>query len=84
MDSLERFALVTSDNEPAARCLVCGNEIPAGDGITVRSEEETLRFRCLGCMARFEADPARYLSDHATDGCRMVDAECPPMSEWST
>jgi hypothetical protein len=84
MDSLERFALVTSDNEPAARCLVCGNDVPAGDGITVRSGDETLRFRCLGCLARFEADPERYLSEHATDGCRMVDAECSPMSEWST
>lgn len=48
--------------EPAASCVVCGNDIPAGRGLTARYGERTLRFKCPGCLARFEADPERYLA----------------------
>lgn len=65
--------------QSAARCLVCGNDIAAGAGLAVRWQERTLRFRCLGCLARFEADPERYLVEHATDFCRMEDADGTPM-----
>ena len=52
----------TSTLEPAARCVVCGNEIAAGEGLTARYGERTLRFKCPGCLARFESDPERYLA----------------------
>ena len=42
-----------------ANCLVCGNDIPAGEGLTARYGERTLRFKCAGCLARFEAAPER-------------------------
>ncbi len=83
MDAVDKYVIVASSREPAARCVVCGNEVAAGEGITARAGDSTLRFRCLGCLARFEADPERYLSDHATDCCRMDDAECSAMSEWT-
>jgi hypothetical protein len=66
-----------------ARCVVCGNAVAAGEGLAARWQGRALRFRCLGCLARFEADPDRYLLDHATDSCRTDDAECSPMSEWT-
>jgi hypothetical protein len=47
--------------EEGATCVVCANEIAAGAGLTARYGERTLRFKCVGCLARFEADPERYL-----------------------
>jgi len=75
---------VSSATEPAARCVVCASDISAGEGLTVRWQGGTLRFRCLGCLARFESDPQRYLDEHATDCCQMDDAVYSPMSEWAT
>lgn len=48
--------------EPAAPCLVCGKEVPAGEGLTVRYGDRTVRLKCPGCLRRFEADPERYLA----------------------
>lgn len=53
--------------EPA-QCLVCGSDIPAGAGLTVRYGDRTLGFKCPTCLKRFEADPDRYLSG-GPDGC---------------
>lgn len=55
--------------EPAAHCVVCGNDIPAGEGLTARYGERTLRFKCPGCLNRFEADPDRYLAGAIGDCC---------------
>ena len=67
--------------EPAARCLVCGAEIAAGQGLTARYGQRTLRFKCSSCISRFEADPERYLADHEA-GCCRDEPECSPASEW--
>ena len=70
-----------SELEPSARCLVCGNDIPAGRGLTARYRERTLRFKCQGCLTRFEADPERYLAGHEV-GCCSDEHERSPASEW--
>ena len=70
-----------STYEQAARCLVCGNDIPAGEGLTARFGARTLRFRCDGCLSRFEADPERYLAGHQA-GCCNEDGAGSPSSEW--
>jgi hypothetical protein len=67
--------------EPSARCVVCGNDIPAGEGLTARYGERTLRFKCPGCLSRFTADPERYLAGHEAGCCREAPESSPP-SEW--
>lgn len=54
--------LIDSRQAPAATCLVCGNGIPAGEGVTARYGDRTLRFKCPGCYARFQGDPEPYLA----------------------
>ncbi len=56
--------------QPADRCPVCGNELKDDEGVAVEWRGRALRFRCLGCLARFEADPDRYLSGQ-TDPCGL-------------
>lgn len=74
--------VVDSRLEPAARCLVCGNDVPTGEGMTAVYAGMRLRFRCPGCLTRFQADPDRYLAGHPEGCCR--DEECAsPISEWS-
>ena len=74
--------VVDSRYEAAAQCLVCGNDIPAGEGLTARYRERTLRFKCPGCLRRFEAAPERYLSDHEAGCCKDEDSSS-PASEWT-
>lgn len=71
----------SSGLEPSATCLVCGNDIPAGQGLTARFGEHTLRFKCPGCLRRFEADPERYL-DGNDAACCDGEHEHSPASEW--
>ena len=52
------------------RCPACGNDLKPDEGVAAEWQGRTLRFRCLGCLARFEADPARYLAGHI-DPCGM-------------
>lgn len=54
--------------QPDGRCPVCGSELKPDEGVDAEWRGRTLRFRCLGCLARFEADPDRYLAGH-TDQC---------------
>ena len=68
MNSPSSIVIGNSRLEPSARCLVCGNDVPAGEGLTARCGERTLRFKCPGCLGRFEADPERYLAAHEA-GC---------------
>jgi len=75
------LTMVDSREAPAARCTVCGNEIEAGDGVTAWYGGRLLRFKCPGCLARFEADPDRYLADHEAGCCGQHD-EASPTSEW--
>lgn len=86
--SNQDLVVVDSTAEAAANCIVCGNDIPAGEGVTARLAGLTLRFKCPGCMSRFVADPYRYLSggpasccedDHADAGSSIARA-APPLS----
>lgn len=69
MSTPSSIVIRNSTFEPAVRCVVCGNEIAAGEGLTARRGERTLRFKCPGCLARFEADPERYLAGDARRCC---------------
>lgn len=53
----------------AATCVVCGKEVPAGTGVTARYRGQTLRFKCPGCLTRFQTDPDRYLSGGPAPCC---------------
>ena len=55
-----------------SRCPVCGNGLEPGEGVAAEWQGQVLRFRCLGCLVRFEADPVRYLAGH-TDPCGADD-----------
>ena len=71
---MERLNGVAGDatHPPEDRCPVCGNDLKPGEGVAAEWNGQMLRFRCLGCLARFEADPAHYLAGH-TDPCRADD-----------
>lgn len=71
---------VDSRAQGAALCTVCGNEIAAGEGVTARYGDRILRFKCPGCLARFRADPQRYLDGHVA-GCCKDEADRSPASE---
>jgi hypothetical protein len=73
--------IVDSDYQAAARCLVCGNGIDAGEGVTALLGDRILRFKCPGCLTRFEADPERYLAGHEA-GCCGDEHATSPASEW--
>ena len=64
-----QLSVVDSSDQPAAACVVCGNDISAGEGVTARYRGRTLRFKCPGCYARFEADPEPYLAGHQAGCC---------------
>jgi len=76
------LVVLESRNQPAATCLVCGNEIPAGAGVTASYRGRTLRFKCPGCFARFQADPEPFLAGQ-TGGCCGGAHEHSPASEWA-
>jgi hypothetical protein len=69
MGTLSSIVIRSSAFEPAAHCVVCGNDILAGEGLTARYGERILRFKCPGCLARFEADPERYLAGDVGGCC---------------
>ena len=69
MSTPSSIVIRTSTFEAAAPCVVCGNDIAAGEGLTARYGERTLRFKCPGCLARFESDPERYLAGDAGGCC---------------
>lgn len=82
MNSATSIVRLDSASEPAAQCVVCGNAIPAGEGVTARYGERILRFKCPGCLGRFEADPERYLGGGQA-GCCNGEHDHSPHSEWS-
>ncbi len=81
MNSPASIDIRTSRLESSTTCLVCGNDIAAGEGLTARYGNRTLRFKCPGCLSRFEADPERYLAGHEA-GCCNDEQEPSPPSEW--
>lgn len=77
-----RLELLDSLYREAATCLVCGNEIPAGEGVTATYRGRIVRFRCPDCLARFEAEPERFLAGHP-GGCCQGQPGQSPASEWT-
>lgn len=74
------LVVLDSRDQAAAPCLVCGNDILAGEGVTATYGDRTLRFKCPGCLSRFEADPERYLAG-AVAGCCKEGHHHSPASE---
>lgn len=81
MDGRTAINVRDSQLEPSAVCIVCGGDIPAGEGLTARHGDRILRFKCSGCLSRFRADPDRYLDGHDA-GCCEEAPESSPASEW--
>jgi hypothetical protein len=67
--SIQDLVVVDSAAEAAASCVVCGKDIPAGEGVTARFGDRTLRFKCAGCVSRFAVDPDRYVSAGPSSCC---------------
>ena len=81
MASVSSIVIRNSRLEAAAQCVVCGSDIAAGEGLTARYGERTLRFKCPGCLSRFEADPERFLAQPQA-GCCNGKHDHSPASEW--
>jgi len=81
MNSPSSIVIRNSRLEPSATCLVCGHDIPAGEGLTARYGDRILRFKCPGCLSRFEADPERYLA-RQEQSCCDGEHDRSPASEW--
>lgn len=81
MTAVKELAMLDVRLQGPDRCLVCGNEIGPGEGVTAVHGERTLRFKCPGCLTRFEADPQRYLAGEA-GGCCKEEGAHSPASEW--
>ncbi len=67
------LVIVDSAGQPATTCVVCGQAVEAGAGVTARYRGRTLRFKCPGCLPRFEADPERYLAGETAECCDGAD-----------
>lgn len=82
------LVVVDSSAEAAATCVVCGNDIPAGAGVTARFRGRTLRFKCPGCLSRFGVDPDHFLSAGPSSCCDGDEHEesshTASVSEWAT
>jgi len=78
----QELVVLDSREQPAATCIVCGNDIPVGEGVTASYGGRVLRFKCPGCFARFEADPEPFLAGQ-TGGCCGGAHDHSPASEWS-
>jgi hypothetical protein len=61
--------VVDSSPQGAATCVVCGQDIPAGAGVTALFHGRTLRFKCPGCLSRFAIDPDHYLTEGPSSCC---------------
>lgn len=81
MNTLSPMVIRNARLEPAARCLVCGSDILAGEGLMARRGQTTLRFKCEDCLARFVEDPDRFLAGHPARCCD--DHQVSPPSEWT-
>ena len=48
METITSIVIRDSRLEPSAVCIVCGGDIPAGEGLTARHGDRILRFKCSG------------------------------------
>ena len=81
MTVVRELVVLDAPDQGSATCLVCGNDISSGEGVTARYGDRTLRFKCPGCVRRFEADPELYLAGQA-GGCGKGGHDHSPASEW--
>ena len=82
MVNAAEFVVLDSHDQHAATCVVCGNDIAAGQGVTASHRGRVLRFKCPGCFSRFQSDPERYLAGQ-TSGCCGGAHDHSPASEWA-
>jgi hypothetical protein len=68
-DRVVELSVIDSAQQGVSICVVCGDRIAAGQGVTARYEGHTLRFRCQGCLGRFAEDPARFLAGRMEQWC---------------
>ena len=68
-DRVVRLSVIDSAQQGAAACVVCGDRVDAGRGLTALYEVRTLRFRCHGCLGRFAEDPDRFLAGQTEQWC---------------
>ena len=76
------LVVLDSRDQPAATCVVCENDIAAGQGVTASYSGRILRFKCPGCLSRFQAEPERFLAGQ-TGGCCGGAHDHSPASEWA-
>lgn len=76
------LVVLDSSDQMAAVCIVCGNDIAAGQGVTASYGGRVLRFKCPGCFSRFQADPEPFLAGQ-TRGCCGGTHDHSPGSEWA-
>lgn len=77
------LVVLESAGQPASECEVCGSEIEAGQGLTIRSGDRTIRFSCPGCLTRYRADPGQFFAGTETACCGGQHRTTSPASEWS-
>jgi YHS domain-containing protein len=77
-----RLVVLESSDQPAAQCIVCGHDIPAGEGVTAAYQGRTYRFKCPRCLVSFELSPERFLAGPRALCCGGAHDHS-PASEWS-
>jgi len=76
------LVVLDSQDQPAAMCVVCGNDIAAGQGVTASYSGRILRSKCPGGFSRLPADRDRFLSGQI-GGCCGGAHDHSPASEWA-
>ncbi len=76
-DRLVELSVIDSAQEGAAACVVCGDQIAAGRGVTARYGGRTLRFCCQGCLGRFAEDPDGFLAGYTEQWCSDLRSDSP-------
>lgn len=82
MTTLTELLIIDPEDQAAGVCLVCGNDVAAGEGVAASYQGRTLRFKCPGCFTRFQADPEPFLAGHL-GGCCGGAHDHSPASEWT-
>ena len=77
-DRFVDLKVIGSAQQGPAVCVVCGDPVAAGQGVTARYEGRTLRFRCQGCLGRFTEDPELFLGGKTEQWCLDVASACTP------
>lgn len=76
------LVILGAEQAPAGRCAVCHRYVSDGDGFVSSFRGRRIRLAGDGCLARFTADPERYLSSDAAS-LSPEPPETAPASEWA-